>query len=214
MNKEPLQATLQIILGTRYSSGNEKFRLPIKSRVYLGKHGLESEDGVREFYDDTDCALMHYASEHYDFWRRYYPALSDDVLRAGLFGENFSTVGMTERNVCLGDIFQLGTAQLQVSWGRAACQKMAACLQDENAPNIMQQQSRNGWFYRVLVPGEAAIGDTFTRLESPGHHWPLEKIQALIFNHEGSTKQLEELVQLPYLAAAWKTLLESRLGAL
>ncbi|ELW9441690.1 MOSC domain-containing protein [Pluralibacter gergoviae] len=195
---------LQTILGNVLQADGSQQKVALTGRVYLGTHGLETESGIKEHFSDTDCALMHYAREHYDFWRERYPARCGLPLQTGIFGENFSTLGMTEESVCPGDVFRLGGAEIQVSWGRVACQTMATRLQDPNAPELMHQQSRNGWFYRVLTPGETACGDVFRLIERPAPGWPLSRVQQIIFNEGGSREALIALSSMPFLASVWR----------
>ncbi|WEF29877.1 MOSC domain-containing protein [Klebsiella aerogenes] len=206
-----LSVRLKAILGNRRQADGTQRKTTLHGRVRLETHGLEAENGIQEHFPDPDCALMHYALEHYDFWRERYPALSGQALYTGLFGENFSTRGMTENDVCPGDVFRLGSAEIQVSWGRVACQTMAERLQDPNAPDIMHQQSRNGWFYRVVTPGETGCDDTFILIDRPAEGWPLSRVQRIVFNHRGSDEELWALSAMPFLAAPWRALAMLRL---
>lgn len=204
---------LQVILGNQRQADGSQRKIVLRGRVHLSKHGLEAENGIQEHFSDPDCALMHYALEHYDFWRERYPALGGQALYTGIFGENFSTRGMTENDVCPGDVFRLGSAEIQVSWGRVACQTMAERLQDPNAPEIMHQQSRNGWFYRVVTPGEARCDDTFILIDRLADGWPLSRVQRMVFDNQGSDEELLALSAMPFLAAPWRALAMLRLDS-
>lgn len=202
---------LQTILGNQCAADGIEHKVALNGKVYLNAHGLESDSGIKEYFADPDCALMHYAGEHYDFWRQRYPTQAQEKFTAGLFGENFFTFGMTEASVCLGDIYQLGSAEIQVSWGRVACQTMANRLEDPGAPELMHQLSRNGWFYRVLTAGETSHGDTFKLTERPAAAWPLTRVQNIIFAHSGNQEELAALAAMPFLAAGWRKQAEERL---
>jgi MOSC domain-containing protein YiiM len=52
------------------------------------------------------------------------PGLPDLLERPGAFGENFSTHGLTEHDVCVGDLWRVGSALLQVSQARQPCFKL------------------------------------------------------------------------------------------
>ncbi|NML59793.1 MOSC domain-containing protein [Massilia sp. RP-1-19] len=72
--------------------------------VMLSRSGLEGdEQGDKVFHGGPEKAVHHYASEHYALWRAQFPG-SPVALLPGAFGENISTVGMTERTVCIGDV--------------------------------------------------------------------------------------------------------------
>jgi len=88
---------------------------------------------------------------------------------------------------------------------------MAGRLQDERAPEMMHQQSRNGWFYRVLTPGETASGDKFILLDRPVKSWPLTRLQRIIFSDEGTAEELAAVADMPFLAQVWRDQAKSRL---
>lgn len=204
---------LHSILGNQRQADGSQRKVALSGSVYLKAHGLEAENGIQEHFADPDCALMHYAREHYDFWRERYPALAGQSLTTGMFGENFSTYGMTEANVCPGDVFRIGTAEIQLSWGRVACQTMAARLQDPDAPELMHRQSRNGWFYRVIEPGMTRCGDTLILIDRPAASWPLSRVQAIIFSDGGTEDELQTLSAMPFLAAPWREITRRRLDS-
>ncbi|WP_346427231.1 MOSC domain-containing protein [Klebsiella sp. F-Nf9] len=99
-----------------------------------------------------------------------------------------------------------------VSWGRVACQTMAERLQDPNAPEIMHQQSRNGWFYRVVTPGETCSDDRFILIDRLADGWPLSGVQRIVFNNLGSDEELLVLLAMPFLAIPWRELSMQRLN--
>ena len=100
--------------GTR--SGIHK--TPVEGHVLIGELGLEGdEQGDPRVHGGIDKAVHHYAFEHYAAWRSEL-GNSPILQQPGAFGENISTQGLTEADVCLGDRYQLGTAVLEVSQGR------------------------------------------------------------------------------------------------
>lgn len=208
-----VNVVLRSILGNQRQADGSLRKVALSGSVYLNAHGLEADNGVQEHFEDPDCALMHYAREHYEFWRERYPALSGQHLYTGLFGENFSTYGMTEHDVCPGDVFRLGDAEVQISWGRVACQTMATRLQDPDAPMLMHNLSRNGWFYRVVRPGETRCGDTFRLIDRSATEWPLSRVQSIIFGDGGTREELLALSAMPYLAAPWRAIALLRLDS-
>lgn len=204
MKNEPVKAQRQYILCNAQQSDGTRGKQAIDGVVYVHPHGLETAEGLKERYDDADCALMNYALEHYDFWRARYPTNAALFATPGVFGENLSTLGITEQTVCLGDIWRAGSALLQVSWGREACNTMAERLQDPLAPELMHQQSRNGWFYRVLQAGEIRSRTALNLVERPYADWTLERVQKSIFNPDAPLAELEALSRLDVLATSWR----------
>lgn len=94
-------------------------------------------------------AVHHYAFDHYPQWIAEIGP-RDVLARPGAFGENLSTRGITECDVCVGDVFTLGGATLQVSQSRQPCWKLNARFGLPKMSARVQQSGRTGWYYRVL----------------------------------------------------------------
>jgi MOSC domain-containing protein YiiM len=57
-------------------------------------------------------AVYCYPIEHYDYWKKELPGRE---LPMAAFGENFTTAGLSEDSVHLGDMFSVGSAQVVVT---------------------------------------------------------------------------------------------------
>src|SRR5215831_740963 len=86
------------------------FKKPVEGRIKLKWLNL---DGDRQadltVHGGIDKAVYAYPSEHYEFWKHELP---DMAFSWGMFGENFTTEGLVESVVNIGDIFQVGTSRL------------------------------------------------------------------------------------------------------
>ena len=96
---------------------------PVAPRAFLGRHGIEGTDG-KEHYDDTENALLQYASDLYPCWIKFLPDRTSLLQSPVTFSENIASQGMTEHIVCIGDIFRIRHVLVQVSFGREACHTM------------------------------------------------------------------------------------------
>src|SRR3546814_11988864 len=89
--------------------------------------------------------------DHYPAWRE---DIGDSPLLhvPGAFGENISTRGLDEDNVCLGDRFELGTALLEVRQGRQPCWKLNDRFGVPDLVRRVQSSGITGWSYSQLRP--------------------------------------------------------------
>lgn len=167
---------------------------PLRGRVRIGFAGIEGDEQAEpEHHGGRDKALHHYPFDHYPRWRRLLP--SADLLAApGAFGENISTLGLTEEAVCIGDRIRLGTALLEISQGRKPCWKQGDRLHDPMVPALMVEERLSGWYYRVIEPGEASAGDLMSLEDRPLPDWSVKRVFGLLI--AGDAKQ-----DLPALAA-------------
>lgn len=180
-------------------------KLPVADRQAVGRDGLAGDQQAdREHHGGPDKALHHYPFDHYYAWQNELPAQRDRLHAPGAFGENLSTLGMTEANVCLGDVFRLGSALIQVSQGRQPCRKLNWRFGIEDMVARVRASGRTGWYYRVLEPGEVAAGDRFRLVERPCREWPLARLWRVLFGATDDPGGLAELSRLDVLAAGWR----------
>jgi MOSC domain-containing protein YiiM len=164
----------------------------------------------RRHHGGVEKALHHYPSEHYEAWRVDLPDLAQEW-RPAAFGENISTLGLTEHSVCIGDVFALGGVRLQVSQGRQPCLTLNFRFGRRDMARRTQETMRCGWYYRVLQTGEAAPGDSLRLIERPRPDWPLARLFALLYERPHAFDELAEMAALPELAPRWRDLARKRL---
>lgn len=183
---------------------------PLPGAVHIGELGLAGdEQGDLRVHGGVDKAVHHYAFDHYAAWRSELGDLPV-LQQPGAFGENISTLGLTEADVCLGDRYQLGTAVLEISQGRQPCWKLNDRFGVPDMARRVQTSGRSGWYYRVLQPGRAHAGDALTLRESPHPDWPLTRLARLLYDSVLDPALLEPALALP-LVPSWRKLIERRL---
>ena len=173
----------------------------------LGLHG--DEQGDLRVHGGVEKAIHHYPLEHYARWADElgaHPLLT----QPGAFGENFSTTGWSEHDVCLGDRIRVGTALLEVSQGRMPCWKLSDRFAVANLALRVQQSGRTGWYYRVLEEGVVSAGDSLQLVERQFADWSLARLSAVLFDKRMESELLRECLALP-LVPSWRRTLERRL---
>ena len=195
---------------TRPGTSSAIDKRPLAGAVHIGELGLEGdEQGDLRVHGGVDKAVHQYAFDHYTAWRQDLGVLP--LLQApGAFGENISTRGLTEADVCLGDRFVLGDALLEVSQGRQPCWKLNDRFGVRDMARRVQDTGRTGWYYRVVQPGAAQAGDMLALIERPWPSWPLRRLMRLLADRVLDRGPLREALELP-LVPSWRTLVERRL---
>lgn len=169
------------------------------------------EQGDPHHHGGPEKAIHHYAFDHYAAWVRDIDPSPAVLAKPGAFGENISTSGLAERDVCLGDVFRLGSALVQVSQGRQPCWKLNHRFGRASMSRDVQGTGRTGWYYRVLEPGQVAAGDSLTLVERPCAEWPLSRVLDLLYRDTLNRAALEALQAQPHCPAGWRPLIERRL---
>lgn len=169
---------------------------------FLGIEGDEQAD--LSVHGGPDKAIHHYPFDHYRWWQDRLPA-SGLLDRAGAFGENISTSGLTEADVNIGDRFRLGTALVEVCQGRQPCWKQAHRLGEKRVVSMMVKSGRSGWYYRVLEEGRVAAGDALVRVAQPHPEWSVARVTGIVIaGRERDTATIAALRNLPALAEGWR----------
>ncbi|NUJ78472.1 MOSC domain-containing protein [Methylocystis sp. FS] len=186
-------------------------KAPLEPPWRIESEGLVGDrQADRCHHGGAEKALHHYPREHYDAWRADLPELASELV-APAFGENISTSGLTEAEVCVGDVFALGGARLQVSQGRQPCLTLNFRFGRRDMARRTQETMRCGWYYRVLETGAARPGDNLRLIERPRADWPLARLFALLYVRPRAFDELTEMTALPELAESWRALARRRI---
>ena len=177
-------------------------KVPVEAPVEIGAHGLIGDaQADLNVHGGPEKALHHYPAEHYPAWCA---ELDRSDLVPGGFGENISTKGMTETSVCIGDIFTLGSATVQISQGRQPCWKLNAHTGDDRMAWRFQKSGRTGWYYRVLSPGKVQPGDTLMLVDRPHPDWTVKSVTIARLSRKVTPEGAAVLADMSELAEGWR----------
>lgn len=156
-----------------------------------------------------DQALCVYPGVHYAAWT----AQMGHPMLPGSFGENLTLAGdYAEQDVCLGDIFRLGGAVVQISQPRSPCYKLGLRWHTPLLPKWLQDSGRTGWYMRVQQPGLVAPTDALELLERPYPEWPLTLVNSLKYERRAELELVAALAACPALGQQWQRKLRGRLA--
>jgi len=188
-------------------------KTPVAGRVAVTPRGLAGDvQGDPAHHGGPDKALHAYPRSHYAAWCADLPNRAA-ALTDGSFGENLVLDGISEADLCLGDIFALGQARVQVSQARQPCWKLNIRFDTPDMARRVQASGRTGWYFRVLVPGAVAAGDLLTPEQRPNPGWPLERVHRLLYRDIPDRTALTEFAALEGLSASWRDLAQRRLAS-
>lgn len=175
-------------------------------------------------------AVCCYCSEHYPHWsarllggvserRADEPESAAGLLRADVarelpipsFGENFTTVGMLETQVCVGDRFRVGSAIVQITQPRQPCSTLAGKHNEPRLVRWVNETGYSGFYLRVIEPGEVRAGAAFQLLDRSWPELTVERVFRVRLNPEPSPADLEPLASLPPLSESWRRWAQARL---
>ena len=187
------------------------FKTPVSGRVQVTHTNIEGdEQSDLSVHGGPEKAVYAYPAEHYHFWRRELP---DAELAWGAFGENFTTEGLLEDEVWIGDRFRVGTAELVVTQPRMPCYKLAIRFGQTEMVKRFLQSGRSGFYFAVEREGEVGAGDTIERLARSERPLTVADVVALYAADSTNQPLLESASNHPSLPAAWREYFRKRLWA-
>ncbi|WP_216362494.1 MOSC domain-containing protein [Bowmanella denitrificans] len=186
------------------------FKHKQQQALLLSRQGFAGDEQAdQKHHGGPDRALHIYPQEHYAYWQQQYPEHPDFV--PGAFGENISLTGMTEEQVCIGDVFQIGQATVQISQPRSPCFKLNLRFGVPDMALQLQLTGRAGYLLRVLEPGLVTPGDSVSLLQ---RNWPELTVRIVawqFFNHPLNSLFLKQLLACDALSASWQAKARLRL---
>ena len=193
--------------GERVTTGI--FKQPVSGRIRLGKLNLDG-DGQADLavHGGAEKAVYIYPSEHYMYWQMELP---DFGLAWGAFGENFTTEGLLEEAVLIGDRFKIGTAEVMVTQPRFPCFKLGLRFGDPGMVKRFLASRRTGFYCAVLLPGEVAAGDPFELLGREGSGISVADITRLYAFEKDDVEGMQRALRSTALPEGWRSYFEKRI---
>jgi MOSC domain-containing protein YiiM len=188
------------------------FKEPVAGRVMLRTLNL---DGDRQadlsVHGGPSKAVYAYPSEHYEYWKRELPKMN---LPWGMFGENFTTVGLFESKLNIGDKFRVGSAIVMVTEPRMPCYKLGIKF---GRPDIVKRflaSERTGFYFAVLQEGEVGVGDPIELIERSRDSLGVSDVTALYTHEKHNIGLLRRAIEIEALPESWKSYFQHRLAKL
>ena len=187
------------------------YKAPVVERLFLGETNLTGDRQANlKFHGGPDKAVCAFPAEHFPFWQTELGI--GESFGYGAFGENFTLAGMTESQVCIGDIYAVGTAKVQVSQPRQPCVNLARKWNYPSFPERLVEAGHTGYYLRVIEPGEVGAGDVLALLERPRPEITVEFTNAAKYRKAGGVERARLLANLPELAEMWRSPFRNRKG--
>lgn len=185
----------------------------VSGAVQLTEDGLAGDTHADlQAHGGPDKALHLFPAEHYATLLAAFPA-ARHLLPGGL-GENITTRGLTEDTVCIGDIFALGAARIQVTQPRTPCWKIDRRTGCEGIAAFIAEHGCTGWHHRVIAPGAISAGDRLEHLERPSGAVSLARFWRTVRTPRPLPAALSLLAAAPGLSPEWVRKLHERIERL
>lgn len=187
------------------------YKEPVTGPVRLRTLNL---DGDRQadlaVHGGPNKAVYGYPSEHYEFWRQELPGTQ---MPWGMFGENFTTEGMFETDLHIGDRLRIGSAIIVVRQPRIPCYKLALKFRRDDILARFLRSERSGFYFSVEQEGTVTAGDSFEFLSREPAGITISEMNRVYALDMYNVELLNKAIATPALPEDWKQFLKKRLSA-
>lgn len=185
------------------------YKRPVHGPLMLRTLNL---DGDRQadlsVHGGVNKAVYAYPSEHYAFWREQLPDVRFDW---GQFGENFTVEGLLEDQICLGDQFRIGEAEVVVTQPRLPCFKLAHKFGRKDMIQRFLDSRRTGFYLAVVREGRVEAGNRIEWTHRDPQRVTIADVVRLYAFDRDDRDTLARIVQVEALPDNWRRRFRKRL---
>lgn len=173
----------------------------VSEPLSLKKLGFEG-DGVGDVkhHGGPDKAVCVYSTDHYPYWER----VLGTKLPIAAFGENLSVSHLLEKDICIGDVFELGTALVQVTQPRQPCKTLAARYGRADIIKLVVDSGRTGFYLRVLKEGIVKKDGPFVLQERDPHNITVAFANHVYHHDKENCEGIRKVLEVPGLSESWR----------
>ena len=178
------------------------FKEPVKARVMLRTLNLEGDrQADLTVHGGVDKAVYAYPSEHYGYWRTELPGVD---LPWGMFGENFTTEGLLEEAVYIGDRFGIGETEVMATEPRMPCYKLGLKFGRADIIKRFLISRRTGFYFSVVREGMVGAGDGMELIGREQQEISVADITRLYGFERDDVKTMRRAIEVEALPESWK----------
>ncbi|WP_414042772.1 MOSC domain-containing protein [Macrococcus sp. EM39E] len=183
------------------------YKYPIEGPTLLTVTGFVGDNQVYKAHGGVNKAVCLYDFNDYALWKDYMVLDTPYTL----MGENITTVGLDKDTICIGDIFKLGDALIQVSEGRGPCNTIAQVHGVPDIVKMMCASRATGCYFRVLVEGMVAPNSQLELMKKDDIGFTLHEFNTLIYGDKKNKALIEKALKVDALAEEYKEKFAKRL---
>ncbi|TXC81905.1 MOSC domain-containing protein [Metabacillus litoralis] len=180
------------------------------SKAFLTTRGFEDDSVEYKFHGGPERAVLFYCFEHYEKWENEY----NKKFKIPGFGENITVSNLSEANVKIGDIYEIGEAIVQITQPRIPCDNLSKYNEEKTLLKRLVDTGFTGFLASVIKEGWIEDNSTITLKESPKESNTVLEANDIFFHDKHNKERIEYLLQIPALAEEWREYLIKRLEKL
>jgi len=169
------------------------YKTPTNQPIYLGKKQVKDDEvSDRKHHAGFYKACYLFSADNYPYWKSLYPDLDWNW---GMFGENLTVSGLDETKICIGDIYKIGNALIQITQPREPCFKFGIKFGTQHVLKQFIAHGRPGTYVRVLEEGYVKTGDYLDLVEKANNSITTAQFFELLFAKQKNIQHLKLVLE-------------------
>jgi ferredoxin-NADP reductase/MOSC domain-containing protein YiiM len=178
------------------------WKSPVTGRRMVRKLDIDGDgQGDLSGHGGEQRAVFVYQMDSYHYWESF---LGRKDFVYGQFGENFTVEGLLDSEVCIGDRYRIGGAELEVTQPRVTCYRVGIRTNEPRMPALLVEHHRPGFYFRVLREGEVGAGDEIVKIADGPERMSVADVDALLYLPGQTSEQLQRALRIPALSKGWQ----------
>lgn len=188
------------------------FKTTVSNSVQVLKENIEGDrQADLKVHGGADKAVYAYSYDTYPWWQS---KLNVATLPYGSFGENLTIDSLDESQIFVGDLFEVGSCQLEAVQPRTPCFKLGIKFSNPSVVKTFNDFNRCGVYFRVKKEGHICAGDSLKLIASEKIKVSINELFQIYKNKNVATKsRAQEIIQIPSLDEKWRSRIQKILEA-
>jgi len=175
---------------------------PVSGARMVRRINIDGDDqGDRTAHGGEHRAVLVDQLDSYRYWER---VLGRRDFAFGQFGENLTVEGLADDEVCIGDRFRVGEAELEVTQPRVSCYRVGIRMANPEMPTLLVAHRRPGFYLRVLVEGLVEGGQEIVKIADGAERLTVAEADAALYLPGRSPDVLRRALKIPALSRGWR----------
>lgn len=174
---------------------------------YLTKLGFEDDEQFdKRFHGGENKAVLFFSEISY---KKIEKILDIDLnyLDSSPLGENILLDKVGEEDICIGDIFKIGEAIVQVTQPREPCNKLNLNTNEKKMLKTVHQNGFTGWYAKVIEEGIVNSDDSIELIKRSYENLNISSLNKAVLNAFENEKIIKEGIDCEVLGKPFKEVL-------
>ncbi len=183
------------------------FKEPVDGKRNVSFLNIEGDEQADlRVHGGINKAVYAYDVSHYEHWKQ---VLKREDWTPGLFGENLTTEGLLDEEAKVGDVYQIGTAHLQVVQPRFPCTKLNIRFRLPDMIERFVDEGRAGIYFKVVKEGSLAAGDEISLIEPSLFNVTVQQYVDCYYAKGADKGLVHAILSIPFLPESQRRTFES-----